>query len=156
VYLRGIVVRLKTGGAKYAGTDDPLFLGVAGAAGGREFPLDVRWFDDAQRGSDVKYALGDVWEAAARIGAREPRMAEAGWNDPKLAYVGFDGIDRVYLRKHSGRRASDDDAYQLDLIEVALFGDPGRKREFRCTTALWLGVQYGLQVWIPEVRSSPA
>jgi hypothetical protein len=149
-YLRGIVVRLKTGGAKYAGTDDPLFLGVAGTAGGREFPLDVAWFDDAQRGSDVKYAFGDVWEEAARVGAREPRMAATDWNDPKLSYVGFLGIDRVYLRKHAGRRASDDDAYQLDRIEVALYGDPGHKREFRCTTALWLGLQYGLQVWIPE------
>jgi hypothetical protein len=151
VYLRGIVVRLKTGGSRQAGTDDPLFLGVSDAAGGREFPLDVKWFDDAQRGSDVKYALGDVWEEAALAGARRPRMAEADWNDPKLAYVGFDSVDRVYLRKHAGRRASDDDAYQLDLIEVALYGDAGRKRSFRSTTSQWLGLQYGLQIWIPEV-----
>ena len=155
MYLRGIVVRLKTGGSRQAGTDDPLFLGVAGAAGGREFPLDVRWFDDAQRGSDVKYALGDVWEEAALAGARRPRMAESDWNDPKLSYVGFDAIDRVYLRKHAGRRASDDDAYQLDLIEVALYGDDGRKRSFRCTTSQWLGLQYGLQLWIPEVAGTP-
>jgi hypothetical protein len=151
VYLRGIVVRLKTGGSRQAGTDDPLFLGATGSAGGREFPLDVQWFDDAQRGSDVKYALGDVWEEAALAGAKRPRMAEADWNDPKLAYVGFDAIDRVYLRKHAGRRASDDDAYQLDLIEVQLFGDPGQRRVFRCTTAIWLGVRFGLQVWLPEV-----
>jgi hypothetical protein len=151
VYLRGIVVRLKTGGSRQAGTDDPLFLGVSGAAGGREFPLDVRWFDDAQRGSDVKYALGQVWEEAALAGARGPRMADADWNDPKLSYVGFDAIAQVYLRKHAGRRASDDDAYQLDLIEVTLYGEADRKRTFRCTTALWLGLQYGLQVWIPEV-----
>jgi hypothetical protein len=151
VYLRGIVVRLKTGAAKYAGTDDPLFLGVSGSAGGREFPLDVRWFDDAERGSDVRYALGDVWDEAAVLGARRPEESQAGWNDPKLAYVGFEGIDRVYLRKHAGRRPSDDDAYQLDLIEVTLYGDAGRRRTFRCTTALWLGLNYGLQAWLPEV-----
>jgi len=151
VYLRGIVVRLKTGASKQAGTDDPLFLGVSGSAGGREFPLDVQWFDDAARGSDVKYALGDVWEAPALVGAKQPRMAESDWNDPKLAYVGFDGIDRVYLRKHAGARATFDDAYQLDLIEVTLYGDAGRKRTFRCTTALWLGIRYGTQVWIPEL-----
>jgi hypothetical protein len=147
-----MVVRLKTGASRYAGTDDPMFVGVAGSAGGREFPLDVQWFDDAERGSDVKYALGDVWEEGALAGARRPRMADADWNDPKLSYVGFDGIDRVYLRKHSGRRASDDDAYQLDLIEVVLYGDAGRKRSFRSTTALWLGIRYGLQIWIPELR----
>ena len=32
MYLRGIVVRLKTGAARYAGTDDALFLGVSGTA----------------------------------------------------------------------------------------------------------------------------
>ena len=149
MYLRGIVVRLKTGAARYAGTDDALYLGVSGAAGGREFPFDVQWFDDAQRGSDVKYALGDVWEEAALAGAKRPRMADADWNDPKLSYVGFAGIDRVYLRKQAGRAG--DDAYQLDLIEVTLYGDTGQKRTFRSTTALWLGLRYGLQVWIPEI-----
>jgi hypothetical protein len=152
VYLRGIVVRLKTGGSKQAGTDDPLFLGVSGAAGGREFPLDVPWFDDAGRGTDVRYALGDVWEEAALAGARAPRGSHEDWNDPKVSYVGFEAIDRVYLRKHAGRRALDDDAYQLDLIEVSLYGDPGHKRSFRCTTAHWIGIRYGLQVWIPEQR----
>jgi hypothetical protein len=151
VYLRGIVVRLKTGASKYAGTDDPLFLGVSGSAGGREFPLETPWFDDAERGTDVRYAFGDVWDEAAALGARRPRESESGWNDPKLAYVGFEGIDRVYLRKHAGRRATDDDAYQLDLIEVTLFGDKGQRRTFRCTTALWLGIRTGLQAWLPEV-----
>ena len=151
-FLRGIVVRLRTGDARYAGTDDPLFLGVSGAAGGREFPLQVRWFDDAERRSDVRYALGDVWDEAELVGVRRPVMAEADWNDPKLFYVGFEAVDRVYLRKHGGRRPADDDAYQLDLIEVQLFGAPGQRRVFRCTTAIWLGVRFGLQVWLPEVR----
>jgi hypothetical protein len=149
MYLRGIVVRLKTGAARYAGTDDALYLGVSGSAGGREFPFDVQWFDDAQRGSDEKYAFGEVWEPAALAGARAPRMAATDWNDPKLSYVGFTGIDRVYLRKQAGR--STDDAYQLDLIEVTLYGDTGQRRTFRSTTALWLGLEYGLQVWIPEI-----
>jgi hypothetical protein len=149
MYLRGIVVRLKTGAARYAGTDDALFLGVSGTAGGREFPFDVQWFDDAQRGSDEKYAFGEVWDSAALAGAREPRMSATDWNDPKLSYVGFAGIDRIYLRKHAGRSA--DDAYQLDLIEVTLYGDPGQRRTFRSTTAIWLGLEYGLQVWIPEI-----
>ena len=39
----------------------------------------------------------------------------------------------------------------FDLIEVTLYGDTGQKRTFRCTTAIWLGLEYGLQVWIPEV-----
>jgi len=151
-YLRGMVVRLRTGDARYAGTDDPLFLGVSGGAGGREFPLNVRWFDDAERRSDVRYALGDVWDEADLVGAKRPLMADASWNDPKLFYVGFEAIDRVYLRKQGERRPfAEDDAYQLDFIEVRLYGDPGARRVFRCTTAIWLGIRYGLQVWLPEV-----
>jgi hypothetical protein len=146
-----MVIRLRTGDARYAGTDDPLYLGVCGAAGGREFPLNAPWFDDAERRSDVRYVLGDVWDEADVVGVKRPFMAEADWNDPKLFYVGFAAIDRVYLRKLGGRRPSDDDAYQLDLIEVRLYGDPGERRVFRCTNAIWLGVRYGLQVWLPEV-----
>lgn len=150
-YLRGIVVRLRTGDARYAGTDDPLFLTISGAAGGREFPLNARWFDDAERGTDVRYALGEVWDEAALVGVKRLATAETDWNNPRLFYVGFEAIDRVALRKQGGRRSADDDAYQLDAIEVQLFGDPGQRRTFRCTTAIWLGVKFGLQVWLPEV-----
>ena len=148
-YLMGLVVRLKTGTAKYAGTDDPLYLGVSGTSGGREYPLDVRLFDDAERLSIVKYALGEVWDEAALVGARTPRLSKHDWNDPRLFFVGLAGIDRVYLRKQVGRRG--DDAYQLQEIEVDLYGDPPLRRRFRSTTAIWLGVEYGFQCWIPEV-----
>ena len=36
-YLRGIVVQLNTGLGKHSGTDDPIYVGVAGTAGGRVF-----------------------------------------------------------------------------------------------------------------------
>jgi hypothetical protein len=147
-YLRGMVVRVRTGSSRYAGTDDYMYVGVSGTEGGREFPLDIRWFDDFERSSQVTYALGDVWDEEALVGARRPKMGETDWNDPKLFYVGLEGIDRVYLRKHAGR----DDDYQLDSIEVSLYGDERRRRIFSSSTAIWLGLSYGLKVWIPEVR----
>ena len=152
--LRGIVVQLNTGTAPQAGTNDALYIGISGTAGGREFPLDVAWFDDFERRARVKYALGEVWEGDALAGAREPKMAQANWNDPSLFYVGFDAIDRVYLRKQSGRGARDDDAYELDEVEVRLYGESPRKRIFRCNTGIWLGTAYGSQVWLPEVAES--
>ena len=133
-YLRGIVVRLKTGDDKYAGTDDPLYLGVSGTTGGREYHLDVSLFDDAERLSIVKYALGEVWDEAALVGARAPKLSKHDWNDPRLFFVGLPGIDRVYLRKQAGRRG--DDAYQLHEIEVDLYGDAPLRRRFRSTTAI--------------------
>ena len=149
--LRGMVVRLHTGTDRSAGTHDPIYVGVSGTAGGREFPLDVAGFDDFERRSRVKYRLGNVWDEDALAGAREPRGAKDDWNDPSLAYIGFAEIDRVYLRKHSGRSRLDDDAYELDEVEVILYGEEGEKRVFRCTTALWLGIEYGAKVWLPEV-----
>jgi hypothetical protein len=145
-----MIIRLRTGRGKYAGTDDPLYLGVSGTGGGREFPLDVAWFDDFERGSSVKYHLGTVWDESAKAGARVPKEAVGGWNDPLTAHIELARIDRVYLRKQGRPRASDD-AYQLDEIEVALYGERPERRVFHCTTAAWLGVEYGFQVWIPEV-----
>ena len=149
--LRGMIVQLNTGLSRHAGTDDPLYVGVSGTDGGREFPLDVAWFDDFERRSRVKYALGEIWDEDALAGARRPKQAKLGWNDPSLFYVGFDAIDRVYLRKQSGRRAGQDDAYELDEIEVQLFGPEPRRRRFRCGSAVWLGTAYGSQIWLPEV-----
>ena len=149
--LRGITVYIATGGSWRAGTDDALFVGVSGTAGGREFPIDAPLYDDFQRGSRDRYALGTVWDESALIGARSPKKSVADWNDPAYFYVGFQEIDRVYLRKHLGRRSLDDDAYALDEIEIALYGEPEEKRLFRASTAIWLGLQYGGQVWLPEV-----
>lgn len=148
--MRGMIVRLKTGAGKYAGTDDPLYVGISGTGGGREFPLDVRWFNDFERGSNVKYELGTVWDAPVREGARRPRDSDGGWNDPLTAHLDLGNVDRVYLRKQAGRTQRDDDAYQLDEIEVILYGDEPELRRFRCDTAVWLGLEYGLQVWLPE------
>ena len=149
--LRGIVVHLSTGTHPQAGTDDALYVGVAGTAGGREFPLDVAWVDDFERRSRAKYALGSVWEESALAGAKVPKGASGDWNDPQLFFVGFDAIDRVYLRKHCAKRGGTDDAYQLDEITVTLYADDDAKRTFRCSSAIWLGVEYGAQVWLPEV-----
>lgn len=150
-YLRGMVVQLDTGLGRHSGTDDALYVGVEGTGGGREFPLDVRWFDDFERRSRVKYALGEVWEEDALAGARWPEGARDGWNDPRLFYVELERVDRVYLRKQTGRRRSSDDAYELDQIDVRLYGEEPEARRFRSSTAIWLGVEYGSRVWVPEV-----
>ena len=149
--LRGILVYLATGTAPRAGTNDALYVGVSGTQGGREFPLDTALFDDFERRSRVRYALGEIWEEAALVGAKTPKMAKAGWNDPTYFHVGLAAIDRVYLRKQCGRRKSDDDAYHLDEMEVVLYGESERKRVFRSAGAIWLGLEYGAQVWLPEV-----
>jgi hypothetical protein len=149
--LRGIVVYLATGTSARAGTDDALYLGISGTQGGREFPLDTSFFDDFERRSRVRYALGEVWEESALVGAKRPKMSKADWNDPSYFHVGLAAVDRVYLRKQCGRRRGDDDAYNLDEIEVTLYGAAEQKRVFRSASSIWLGFEYGGQVWLPEV-----
>ena len=102
----------------------------------------------------MRYALGEVWEEAALAGAKRPKMSRPTGTTRRSSYVGLEGIDRVYLRKQCGRRRADDDAYQLDVIEVTLYGDAGaearvplarRRSGWASSTAL--------QVWLPEVDS---
>ena len=83
--------------------------------------------------------------------AKDAPAPAAGQNGlSALRYVSLKA-DRVYLRKQCGRRRGDDDAYHLDEIEVSLYGGAGEKRVFRSAGAIWLGLEYGAQVWLPEV-----
>jgi len=145
------VVRLATGTHPRAGTDDALYVGVSGTLGGREFPLDVERKNDFERDTRVKYLLGEVWEKDILDGAVTPSGAKGGRNDPVLFSIGFAEIDRVYLRKQTARSAPLDDAFQLDEIEVVLYGEAKQRRVFRTSDAIWLGVAFGGQVWLAEV-----
>lgn len=151
-HVRGMVVRLKTKNESYAGTDDHIYIGVVGTDGGREFPLDVRGFNDFEPGTDVKYWLGDVWDGGVLSNAKNPYQAHA-WNDPELWRIEMDQVNQVYVRKGGTRTGGQDNAYKMDEVEVTLYGATSpNKRTFERTTDIWLANEYGLQVWLPESR----
>ena len=150
-HVRGMVIRLRTENEKYAGTDDHIYIGVVGTAGGREFPLDVRRFNDFERGTDVKYWLGDVWDGSVLSNARNPYEAH-DWNDPEKWRIEMDDVNQVYVRKGGTGTGRDDDAYKMDEVEVILYGASPNRRTFSRTTDIWLANEYGLQVWLPESR----
>lgn len=148
--IKGILVRLKTENEGGAGTDDHIYVGVVGKQGGSEFPLDVRGFNDFEKGTDVKYWYGDVWEGGVLAGAVRP-YAAGGWNDPEYRYIDLDAVDYVYLRKHSHKGGDEDDAWKLDFVEVTLYGASSPdKRTFSKSADLWLANEYGLQVYLKE------
>ncbi|MBI4262735.1 MAG: hypothetical protein HY657_00005 [Acidobacteria bacterium] len=150
-HLRGMVVQLKTKAQSGAGTDDHLYIGVVGSGGGREFPLDVRDFNDFESGSDVKYWFGTVWDGTALAGARKPNRSDPGdRNDPAWHNVALKDVQTVYLRKQGSRSTDGDDAYKLDKVEVTLFGASPEKRIFSTGEDIWLGNEYGHQAWLPE------
>lgn len=149
--IKGMFVSLKTDSSRHSGTDDHIYVGVFGTGGGSEFPLDVRGFNDFESGT-VNYWFGDVWEGAILDGAKNPYEA-FGKNDPEGREIDLDGIDYVYLRKHSHSGGDDDDAWKMDEVEVRLYGSGAPdKRTFRKTGDIWLSNETGLQVWLTERR----
>ena len=149
--IKGMLVRLKSSGYNWAGTDDRLYIGVFGRGGGREFPMDVKGFDDFEEGTDVRYWLGTVWDGSALTGARKPWQSQpvGGWNEPSYEHIDLDKVDYVYLRKQSIN--NDDDAYSLDEVEVTLYGDSPVKKTFRHTGIIGLANEYGQRVWLREL-----
>ena len=145
--IKGILVRLKTENEKYAGTDNHIYVGIVGKGGGSEFPLDVKGFNDFEKGADVKYWLGDVWDGTALSGAKNPYKAYE-WNDPEIRYIDLDKVDYVYLRKQSYTK--DDDAWKMDEVEVTLYGSSPKKKTFYKTGDIWLANEYGLRVYLKE------
>jgi hypothetical protein len=150
--MEGMLVTLETDTGKYSGTDDHIYVGVFGKEGGSEFPLDVHGFNDFEPGTVVKYWFGDVWEDGVLAGAKRPYEAD-GWNNPEKRSINLEKVDYVYLRKHSHKGGSDDDAWKMEYVEVVLYGNikpQPKKRTFRKTGDIWLGNEYGLQVWLKE------
>lgn len=154
-HIRGIVVNLVTSSSSDEGTDDHLYIGVQGTGGGREFPLAVSGFDDFERGSNVTYALGTVWDGTAISdpAVKNPDGSSGnGWNDPGRYRIELEDVTHVYIRKGGTRKGEGDDRYRFDSVEVTLYGANPESRAFGTTTEMRLANEWGLQVWLPEER----
>ena len=152
-HVRGMVVNLRTAGGATDGTDDHIYIGVVGTGGGREFPLDVSGFNDFEKGSDVTYALGTVWDGTAISdpGVKNPRFSSGGdFNSPLRSRIELNDVTHVYIRKGSTRKGDDDDRYEFDGVEVTLFGANPQSRTFGTRTNMRLANEHGLQIWLPE------
>ena len=151
-HIRGIVVELRTKNQSGAGTDDHLYIGVYGSGGGREFPLDVRGFDDFERGTNVKYWFGTVWDGSVLVGAKQPyRSAPGDRNDPAWHRVILQEVQNVWVRKEGDNTTEGDDAWKMDMVEVTLYGSSPTKRTFGTSNDIWLANEYGRTVWLPQI-----
>ena len=150
-HLRGMVVRLRTENQAWAGTDDHIYIGVFGKGGGREFPLDVGPFNDFERGTDIRYHLGTVWDGTVLPGTKKPKGSEPGGrNNPAWHNVNLDLIDYVYIRKAGSRSNKGDDAYKFDFVEVTLYGQNPESRTFSQSEDLWLANENGHVAYLVE------
>ena len=115
--LNGIFVSLTTGNKKWSGTDDHLYIGLAGTVGGREFAPDVKGFNDFEKGTVVTYSIGP---GALVFGGRVPATAPAALSKMTICQP---NITHVYIRKLALGTVSADDAW-TSVVFNKTFTDP--------------------------------
>lgn len=149
----GMVVNLITFDSEDAGTDDEIYIGLWGNAGGREFPLSSRDHEDFERGADDIYVLG-VDPGFGFIRSDRSKPGEA--NDPALVPIDLDSIQYVYVRKQAYGKQEDDDAWRLQRVIVLLYDAHTfplpRSRLFflDARKGMWFGNEHGHQAWLSE------
>ncbi len=143
-----IEVRIQVGDDRMAATDDPVFLGLRGAAG-REFRLQMVRGPGFRRGSDTSFVL-------ASAGAPDTNVAHAELNDPTAPALCADAIESCYVRKGSEplpnvRGLGEmDDRIQILRVEVDLqAGGLAQPRRFVRQGPFWLGLVSGTVVEVP-------
>lgn len=159
-----------------AATTDRLYLGLAGTDGGREFPLSVQDQQLFEPGVHARILFGLEEELVPNgLGttpivdfqadrSRNPNQR----NSPRFYRVEQADVTHVYLRKEGDRTTAGDDAWKLSDVVVQLhdpfIGTPlaNRIRTFinqdpvavdpeSQEDAIWLGNEFGHQVWLREV-----
>ena len=147
--LVGILVRLDISGAAGSGTDDPIYLGVMGPRGGREFPLKRSGKNDWEAGSKARYVVGTVPVDDVPPDAAVATRSKSGErNSPDRSDIDAEAIQTVYLRKREGVSSITDDAVSILRAEAIIYDDNGAAQRWYLDSKLgiWLGTQYGSQV----------
>jgi hypothetical protein len=152
-----MVLNLNTFDSEDAGTDDEIYIGLWGSAGGREFPLSSKDHEDFERGAQDFYVIGvDPGFGFPLI--RSDRSAPGEANDPALVPIDLDSIQYVYVRKQAYGTQEDDDAWRLDSVIVLLYDEDTlpltRSRLFSlfARKGMWFGNEHGHQAWLSEAR----
>lgn len=147
--LVGILVQLDISGAAGSGTDDPIYLGVMGSRGGREFPLRRSGKNDWEAGSKACYIIGTVPIEDVPPDAAVASRTESGKrNSPDRSDIDAEAIQTVYLRKREGVSSITDDAVSILRGEAIIYDADGATQRWYLDSKLgiWLGTQYGSQV----------
>ncbi len=108
-------------------------------------------FNDFEASSNVKHALGQVWNESLLAAARNPKVSiDNGFNDPRGANIEVTAVSHVYIRKAGRRRTADDDEWALTSVMVSLFGTEREVRTDKIAYRLWFGNEFGQKKWLPS------
>ena len=151
----GLLVYVYVSGAPGSGTDDPVYLGISGRRGGREFPLNRSGKNDWEAGQKYDYVIGTVPDNDLPKGADFAIAAQPGKrNSPDRFDIVIEGIDRVYIRKRAGISQITDDAVSILQVNVSIYDDNGAVHAWSLNSKLgvWLGTEYGSRVGLTAVE----
>lgn len=159
----GILAGVDTFNGANAETDDEVYLGMWGKAGGREFPLrSSTYTKNFGRGAETLYQLGV--NVIGQTAVYPDHAGPGEQNDPAGIPIELSSIEYVYLRKQAYGTGGDDDAWQLLRAIVVIYdiqtnpvNQPNHYRSFYFTdpNGLWLANEFGHQVWLTETYKPP-
>jgi hypothetical protein len=133
----GIYLSLTTGSEAWAGTDDALYLGLAGTVGGREFYVDT---GRVSANTTKTFKWGD---ATFNADVTKPSVGGTVICRPNLTHV--------YLRKHGPGSRSSDNAWKLASAFVYIVSDESPTTDVFVTTGPeQLSFETGLVVYLAQ------
>jgi hypothetical protein len=133
----GIYLSVTTGSQAWAGTDDALYLGLAGTVGGREFYLDT---NGLSANSTKTFKWGD-----ATFNADVEKASVGG------TVICRPNLTHVYLRKHGPGSRRSDNAWSMESAFVFIVSDEsGTTDVFVTTGPEQLSYETGLTVYLAQ------
>lgn len=154
--IKGIDLEVTVGSIPNAGTKDPLYIGIYGKNGGREFAFNIPPGNILNANQVVRFRFGE----GCCISDKDIIVLKE-CNSPKLETINLDDIEYVYIRKisrlnagsnDSGNNWTDDDLLQLHKAVVSICDTTGNIRRFKKTTRMFFAYECGLQHWLTETQ----
>lgn len=151
--IKGIDIELTVGSIADAGTKDPLYIGIYGKNGGREYAFNFPPQTTGNTGS-IRFRFGD-----GCCKRDNDIIISKECCNLKLDSLQLKNVEYVYIRKHSrqtegpntsGNLTTDDDLLLLKTAVVTLCDDTGDMRRFKKTTDMYYAYECGLTHWLPE------
>lgn len=146
-----IVVRIKVGEDRMAGTDDPIFLCLSGG-GGRQFRLSPARGRGLRRGAEDVYVLGAP-------DAPDTNVAHPDLNDPGSPPILLADVQAVCIVKgleplpNVRGLGEMDDRLLIDRVEVEIYSEQAPKAtHFQRQGPIWLGLICGLRAELTRVE----
>ncbi len=145
--MNGIYLELKLGNGSWSDTKNPIYLGVYGRNGGREFALQVNNSSPfTTDGTVVKLIIGQP--CCNKTGLQVDNSQSLKENDPLLIPMNLSDIEFVYIRKYGGETSGSDDWAEFSKIVVLFCDSAGKLLRFKKEGRIHFAKEAGQQHWL--------